>query len=85
MQPAGDIEAPTPVEQRASATERQLEVLSWIRAFISRLGYSPSLREIGKAFGIASTNGVLDHLWALRRRGLVTWVDGRARTIRVLP
>jgi repressor LexA len=84
MQSSGDIEAPTPVEQRTSATDRQLEVLAWISAYIARLGYSPSLRDIGKAHGIASTNGVLDHLWALRRKGLVTWVEGRARTLRVL-
>lgn len=65
-------------------TERQTQVLEWLRAYIATNGYSPTVREIGSSFGIRSINAVHDHLIALRRKGRVMWIDGRNRTIRVL-
>jgi repressor LexA len=50
-------------------TERQLEVLRFIATEIEDKGYPPTIREIGEALGIASTNGVNDHLKALERKG----------------
>jgi repressor LexA len=47
-------------------------------------GYSPSFRDIGKAFGIKSPNGVVCHLKPMRERGMVTWVDGVGRSLRAL-
>jgi repressor LexA len=64
-------------------TARQLRVLRYISQFIDSHGYSPTVREIGKRFRF-SPNGVVCHLTALRKRGCITWVDGSARTLRVL-
>lgn len=50
-------------------TRRQQEVLSFIEQCINSSGYPPTLREIGTALGIRSTNGVNDHLKALTRKG----------------
>src|SRR5512140_2510034 len=50
-------------------TERQLEVLRFIANEIEQRGYPPTIREIGEALDIASTNGVNDHLKALERKG----------------
>ncbi len=50
-------------------TERQLEVLRFIANEIDQRGYPPTIREIGEALDIASTNGVNDHLKALERKG----------------
>ena len=63
---------------------RQQEVLHFIRAYIASRSYPPTVREIGAHLGIASTNGVHDHLIALRRRGLLTWERGKSRTLRVI-
>ena len=61
-------------------TARQKEILSIISSHMVREGVSPSLREIGRDAGIASLNGVVDHLKALIRKG---WLrnsgKGRAR------
>ena len=54
------------------ATLRQHALLTFIDSYSARNGRSPSIREIGRAFGIGSTNGVADHLKALRRKGLLT-------------
>jgi repressor LexA len=43
----------------------------------------PSLREIGDQFGIASPNGVVGHLKALARKGLLTFGGAKARAIQL--
>ena len=52
-------------------TDRQLEVLRFIATEIEERGYPPTIREIGEALDIASTNGVNDHLKALERKGFL--------------
>ncbi|BDG07649.1 transcriptional repressor LexA [Anaeromyxobacter paludicola] len=53
-------------------TDRQLEVLRYIARQIEAHGYPPTIREIGEALDIRSTNGVNDHLKALERKGFLT-------------
>ncbi|HZZ84511.1 MAG TPA: transcriptional repressor LexA [Anaeromyxobacteraceae bacterium] len=53
-------------------TDRQLEVLRYIARQIQAHGYPPTIREIGEALEIRSTNGVNDHLKALERKGFLT-------------
>lgn len=36
-------------------TERQYEVYVWIKKFINKHGWSPSNKQIGEEFGIASS------------------------------
>jgi hypothetical protein len=50
-------------------TERQAEVLTWIVTFLDANGFPPTLRQIGAAMSIRSTNGINDHLKALVRKG----------------
>lgn len=50
-------------------TERQRQVLGWIRDFQAREGVPPTVREIGAALGMRSTGSVRTHLEALRRKG----------------
>jgi repressor LexA len=61
----------------------QLRVLRAIWYLSETKGFPPTLREIGELTGIRSTNGVTDHLKALRRKGCVTWAEMHARTLRV--
>lgn len=65
-------------------TERQSKVLKFIERTISSSGYPPTLREIGNAFGIRSTNGVNDHLRALMRKGYLAKEEGKSRTLKLL-
>lgn len=66
-------------------TDRQREVLDFILTSIDQNGIVPSYREIGKAVGISSTNGVSDHLKALIRKGYIERVggSGRSRSLRL--
>jgi len=49
--------------------ERAREILGFIRAFTREKGYPPTIREIGKAFHITSTNGVRYYLTILEKAG----------------
>ena len=62
-------------------TERQRNILEFIRATIATRGIPPSMREIGEQFGIRSTNGVEGHLAALERSGQILRERGKSRGI----
>lgn len=66
-------------------TARQQEILSFIEAHIAAIGWAPTVREIGTAFGIRSTNGVADHLRRLQRKGRLYIEPEKSRAMRVLP
>ena len=51
-------------------TLRQREVFDFIEKFIAEVGYSPTIQEIGKAFGF-SEKAAFDHVNALVRKGMI--------------
>jgi len=56
-------------------TERQKQILDYIESLIVERGHSPTIREIGRRFGISSTNGVRSHLAALVKKGYLKKAD----------
>ena len=62
-------------------TDRQREIYEFIREKIEGRGYGPTVREIGVAFDIKSPNGVMCHLKALEKKGLLIRDAGKARAI----
>jgi len=64
-------------------TDRQLEVLDYITAAIRERGFPPTIREIGEALDIRSTNGVNDHLKALERKGFIDRSASKSRAMMV--
>ena len=65
----------------ADLTSRQQAVYEFVRDKICNRGYGPTVREIGDEFGIRSPNGVMCHLKALERKGLIARSSKRARAI----
>jgi repressor LexA len=65
-------------------TVRQQQVLEVIRAWVSRFGYPPSVREIGEAVGLTSTSSVSHQLRALQRKGYLRRDANRPRAVGVL-
>jgi repressor LexA len=64
-----------------SLTTRQREVLDLIRHLIRSRGYGPTVREIGEHFDINSPNGVMCHLKALEKKGIITREPNMSRAI----
>jgi repressor LexA len=62
-------------------TERQREVYEFIRDKIRHRGYGPTVREIGAQFSISSPNGVMCHLKALEKKGLIAREPNMSRAI----
>ena len=67
----------------ASLTQRQREVLEYIRSSVRERGYPPSIREIGEAVGLTSTSSVAHQLRTLERRGLLKRDPHRPRAVNV--
>ncbi len=64
-------------------TPRQRDVYKFIREKIRGRGYGPTVREIATRFDINSPNGVVCHLKALVKKGLITREPNMARAIRL--
>ena len=65
-------------------TKRQLAVYEFIRDKIRNRGYGPTVREIGEQFHISSPNGVMCHLKALEKKGLIHRSPNKSRAIELL-
>jgi repressor LexA len=66
-------------------TRRQREVYEFVRDKIQNRGYGPTVREIGEQFGISSPNGVMCHLKALEKKGLIIREPNMSRAIQISP
>lgn len=64
-------------------TRRQRDVYDFIRKKILSRGYGPTVREIGGEFDISSPNGVMCHLKALEKKGLITREPNMSRAIQL--
>jgi repressor LexA len=61
-------------------TSRQRKIVQVIEDSVQRRGYSPTLREIGEAAGLASTSSVAYQLSRLEMKGCLSRGPGRPRT-----
>ncbi len=64
-------------------TKKQKLVYEFIRDKIRNRGYGPTVREIGEHFEIRSPNGVMCHLKALEKKGLISREKNMSRAIRL--
>ncbi len=63
-------------------TSRQEMILQFLMDYIQKEGYPPSIREVGKKFGIGSLRGVTVHLDALEKKGYISRAN-TPRSIRI--
>ena len=65
----------------SSLTNRQQQVYDFLVAYLADKGYTPTLQEIASHLHVSGNLGVLRHLKALEREGLVTRSPGSSRSI----
>ena len=63
---------------------RQKQILDFIKQYIDKYGYSPTLGEIAEAIGVSSLATVHEHLQALSTKGVIKRFEGAVRGIEVL-
>ncbi len=68
---------------KVTLTKRQQEIYDFLKDKIMNRGYGPTVREIGMQFGIRSPNGVMCHLKALERKGLISRESHMSRAIQL--
>ena len=64
-------------------TDRQKQILDYIRISIRDRGFPPSVREIGDATGLKSSSSVHSHLTALEKKGYLKRDASSARALTV--
>lgn len=65
-------------------TERQAEILRFIRHQIDKTGLPPTRAEIAKALKFRSPNAAEEHLRALERKGVIEMLPGTSRGLRIV-
>lgn len=71
------------MSERRTLTRKQEEIYEFIKDKILNRGYGPTVREIGAHFGIRSPNGVMCHLKALEKKGMITRDERMSRAIQL--
>lgn len=65
-------------------TQRQQEIVEFIRQFQQTEGVAPTFRDIARHFNFSSLSTVADHLRLLQKKGVIAVEPGRKRSLRVL-
>jgi repressor LexA len=65
-------------------TQRQQEIFDYVKRYVSEHGYPPTVRDIGKAIGLASSSTVHAHLANLEKLGMLRRDPTKPRAIEVL-
>ena len=65
-------------------TKRQQEIFDFIKRYSAKNGYPPTVRDIGKAVGLASSSTVHAHLANLERLGLIRRDPSKPRALELL-
>jgi repressor LexA len=65
-------------------TKRQQEIFDYIRRYAGKYGYPPTVREIGKAVGLASSSTVHAHLANLEKYGVLRRNPAKPRALELL-
>ena len=65
-------------------TKRQQEIFDFIKKYSAKYGYPPTVRDIGKAVGLASSSTVHAHLANLEKVGLLRRDPSKPRAIEML-
>jgi repressor LexA len=70
-------------DQPETCTDREREILRVIQTETQTHGYPPSVRELCELLHVASTNGMIEHLQRLTRKGYLQREIATARAISV--
>jgi repressor LexA len=65
-------------------TKRQREITEFIKHYAAKYGYPPTVREIGKAVGLASSSTVHAHLANLEKYGILRRNPSKPRAMELL-
>ncbi|MDC3160552.1 transcriptional repressor LexA [Prochlorococcus sp. AH-716-G04] len=65
-------------------TSAQNELLEWIKNYITEFQHSPSIRQMMEAMSLKSPAPIQSRLKHLQMKGLISWQEGKARTLKLV-
>src|SRR5205807_4211775 len=65
-------------------TQRQREILDYLKNMLKEKAYPPTVREIGLAIGLSSSSTVQNHLNTLERKGYIKRDPAKSRAIEMV-
>ena len=65
-------------------TDAQQELYDWLVDYIRVNQHSPTIRQMMRGMGLKSPAPIQSRLDHLRKKGYVDWVEGLARTLRIV-
>lgn len=74
------LPGPSPLPSDIPPTDRQLELIATIGRLTRENRAAPTIREVAAAMGINSPNGVMCHVRALQRKGVIEIPTGRQKS-----
>lgn len=63
---------------------RQRQIIDFLKQYIHKYGYAPTLAEIAQSIGVSSLATVHEHLQSLAQKGIIKRFDGAVRGIEVV-
>ncbi len=70
------------VKREKHLTPKQLRLLTFIRDFRRKMGYSPTMQELADEFGVSKVT-VFEHVEALQKKGFLERLPHKARSLRL--
>ncbi|MDM4723225.1 transcriptional repressor LexA [Micromonospora sp. WMMA1363] len=83
VRPVTPVVSAFPDPATVDLTARQRRILEFIRTWVERHGYPPSVREIGEAVGLVSPSSVAYQLKELEKKGFLRRDPNRPRAVDV--
>ncbi|WBC14678.1 transcriptional repressor LexA [Micromonospora sp. WMMA1998] len=83
VRPVTPVVSSFPDPTTVDLTARQRRILEFIRTWVERHGYPPSVREIGEAVGLVSPSSVAYQLKELEKKGFLRRDPNRPRAVDV--
>lgn len=65
-------------------TKKQEALYTTIKEYIKENGYAPTIREINLLTNIRSTSTTHDKLKQLKKKGYISYLENKPRTIKIL-
>ena len=65
-------------------TDRQKDVLDYIKSYAAKHGYPPTVREIGSALGLNSPATIQSHIKALETKGYIKKTNSKYRSLEIV-
>ena len=73
-----------PFQDNNNLTDAQNELYGWIKKYMTDFQHSPSIRQMMEAMSLKSPAPIQSRLKHLQMKGLISWQEGKARTLKLV-